>query len=219
MSSEGAFEALVLLVAWAAALTVRPWRLLRPHEGQVRLATPLLATLVVLPWLWSWPGLGALPVAVQWSGAPLVVLLLGWPLAVPVLTVAGFTTMLTSDATAADALSTTAWMGLLPATLALGLGSVVRKAFGAHPVAYMLGRGFFVPMLALVGCALAAAPPGGADSAGELQLIASLLLAMGEASMTCAVASTLVAWRPHWLATWSDSLYLSRPRPRAHPHR
>jgi uncharacterized membrane protein len=58
---------------------------------------------------------------------------------------------------------------------------------------------------------------------GELQLVAILLLAMGEASWSCAVASLLVAYRPQWLATWSDAVYLgrpARPRPaRVRPHR
>ncbi len=215
-------DAILLLLAWAAALAVRPWRLLQPHGGEVRLATPCLACLTLLPWLWSWPGLAALPVPLHWSGAPLAVLLVGWPLAVPIITVAGLSTLVTTGAAPEHALSLTVWTGLMPATLVLVLGQVVRKAFGPHPVAYMLGRAFFVPMLALGACALLAASLADTvtGTSAELQRVAIGLLAMGEASWTCAVASLLVAYRPQWLATWSDPLYLGKRRPaNLRPHR
>jgi uncharacterized membrane protein len=213
MLSRFAAEAILLALAWAAVLAVRPWRLLRPYEGQVRLATPLLASLVVLPWLWSWPGLAALSLPLQWSAAPLVVLVLGWPLAIPVLTFAGLSTMVTAGMSLPQALTLTVWSGVLPATLVLVLGHAVRKTFGRHPVAYMVGRAFFVPMLALGLCGVFAALLGHGlgGASGELQRVALALLAMGEASWTCAIASLLVAYRPQWLATWSDEAYLGRP--------
>jgi uncharacterized membrane protein len=211
--SRAAIELILLALAWAAALAVRPWRLLRAPDGAAPLVTPFLAALTVLPWLWASPGLAALPLPLHWSGAPLLVLLVGWPLAVPVLTLAGLSTMITTGASLGQALSLTVWCGVLPATAMLALGHVVRKGFGPHAVAYMLGRAFFVPMLALAGCGFLAAALvhalGGPK--GELQRIAIALLAMGEASWTCAVASLLVAYRPQWLATWSDAIYLRRP--------
>lgn len=210
-------DAILLLLAWGVALAVRPWRLLRPWQGQVPLATPLLAALTLLPWLWAWPGPSALPL--HWSGAPLVVLLVGWPLAVPIVTVAGLSTMLTAGHSLAQALSLTVWSGLLPATLMLLLGHAVRRASGAHPVGYMLGRAFLVPLLALAACGLGAAALGDALSGptAALQRIAIGLLAMGEASWTCAVVSLLVAYRPQWLATCPPTLAparLVRARPR-----
>ena len=224
MVSRVAAEAILLALAWAAVLAVRPWRLLRPWQGQVPLATPLLASVVIVPWLWSWPGLAALSLPLHWSAAPLLVLVLGWPLAIPVITLAGLSAMVSTHLPPAQALSLTVWSGVLPATLVLVLGHGVRKAFGHHPVAYMLGRAFFVPMLALGSCGIAAALLGHglAGSTGELQRIAVALLAMGEASWTCAIASLLVAYRPQWLATWSDAAYLGKPvraRPAARPRR
>lgn len=208
-----AAELALLALAWAAVLLVRPWRQLRPVEGKVPLATPLLASLVVVTWLWSWPGLAALSLPLQWSAAPLVVLVLGWPLAIPVLTFAGLSTVASTGATPGEAISLTVWAGVLPATLVLGLGQAVRRAFGHHPVAYMLGRAFFVPLLALAACGIAAAllGQGLAGATGSLQRVAIGLLAMGEASWTCAIASLLVAYRPQWLATWSDAAYLGKP--------
>jgi uncharacterized membrane protein len=208
-----ALELILVALALAAALAVRPWRLLRPQDGQVRLATPLLACLTMLPWLWSWPGLSALSLPVHWSGAPLAVLLIGWPLAIPIVVLAGLSTMLTTGADFAEAVSLTVWSGVLPATMVLVLGHGVRKAFGTHPIAYMVGRAFFVPMVTLAVCSLVAAFLGNSfvSTTVELQRVAIGLLAMGEASWTCAIVSLLVAYKPQWLATWSETAYLGRP--------
>jgi uncharacterized membrane protein len=214
MEARGIVEAILLLAAWAASVSVRPWRLLRPYGGELPpLVTPFLACLTLLPWIWSLPGLAALPLPLHWSGAPLVVLLLGWPLAVPVITLAGLATLLTTDASPAHALSLTVWAGLAPATAVLLLGHVVRKAFGPNPIAFILGRAFLVPMLTLAACGFCAAAfsHGLQGATAELQRVAVVLLALGEASWTCAVVSLLVAGRPQWLATWSDRIYLKRP--------
>jgi hypothetical protein len=206
-------EALLLAAALAAALSVKPWRLLQGKGAA--LATPLLGALVVVPWLWSWPGLSQAPIALQWSAAPLVVLLLGWPLAVPLLVVAGFSTMITQGSSWIEALSLTAWWGLIPATVVLALGHGVRRAFGAQPLAYIAGRAFFVPMLTLLACSFAAASwdlPFARLHDGDMGMVAALLMSLGEASWTCALVTLLVAYRPQWLATWSEKLYLPRPQ-------
>jgi uncharacterized membrane protein len=220
MEVRTAVELALLLLAWVASLAVRPWRLLHRYGGHLPpLATPFLACLTVLPWLWSWPGLAALPIPLHWSGAPLVTLLVGWPLAVPIITVAGLSTLLTSGASLTHALSLTVWSGLIPATLVLLLGHGVRKAFGPNPVAFMLGRAFLVPMLVLAICGLAAAAltHGLQGPTAQLQRVAVFLLAMGEASWTCALISLVVVSRPQWLATWPDPLFLRRPARRALP--
>jgi uncharacterized membrane protein len=208
-------ELVLLSSAIAAALMVRPWRLLRPSETGAGLATPLLAALTLLPWLWGWPANSAMPIPLQWSGAALATLMLGWPLAVPVLTVAGLSTMVTVDASWSEAISDTVWLGIFPATAMLLLGPAVRRVLGTNPAVYLLGRAFAVPLLALFACTLAAAIAGGnfGGPDDEALVVTALLMSMSETIWTCAVVSTLVAWRPQWLATWSDALYLG-PRPR-----
>jgi hypothetical protein len=205
-------ETALLAFALAASLVVRPWRMLRGQGALPALATPLLACLVVLPWLWSWPVGDHLPVPVQWSGGPIAVLVLGWPLAIPVLAVAGLATMLTLGAPFEHAISSTAWFGVLPATAMLLLGHVVRRAFGANPLAYVFGRAYAVPLVVVFGCTLAAAFVGGRllQADAPAGLVAAFLMAMGEAAWTCAIVSLLVAWRPQWLATWPHARYLRR---------
>ena len=75
----------LLSLALIGALLFQPWRLL---VGGLKL-TPLLATLTLVPWLWAMPTLHKMPLQLQGSGACLVVLMLGWPLAVPVLCLVG----------------------------------------------------------------------------------------------------------------------------------
>jgi len=204
-------ESALLAFALAICLTLQPWRMLRGKGALPPLATPLLASLVVLPWLWAWPVSGSLPVPVQWSGAALAVLMLGWPLAIPVLAFAGASTMLTVGASIEDAIFTTVWAGVIPATAVLLLGHAVRRAFGTHPIAYIFGRAYAVPLAATFVCTVAGTWAAGhlAAADGATAVVVAFLMAMGEAAWTCAVASLLVAWQPGWLATWSDERYLT----------
>jgi uncharacterized membrane protein len=201
-------NAAILLTVLGLALALRPWRLL---AGATRLG-PLLATLVILPWLWALPVLHAMPLQLQWSGACLAVLLLGWPLAVPVLCGVGAAAWLIAPLSAAEALDLTVWLGLVPATLASLLGAAIRRFVGTHPFVYLLGRAF----LGSVACIFAAGVlaqwtghtlPGVST---ELSLVARWLMAWGDAFVTGMLVAIFVAFRPQWVATWSDPLYLHR---------
>ena len=196
-------------------LAARPPLVHQTHGAPSALWTPMLATLVFLPWMWALPTLHAMPLQLQWSGACLVVLMLGWPLAVPVFIGVGVAAGLISPAMAwADALSAVVWLGVVPATLALGLGALVRRYTGTRPCGYVLGRAF----LGTVVCVFAASVlsqwsghllPG---VGGELSLVARWLMAWGDGFITGMLAAIFVAFKPEWLATWSDRLYLPRPQ-------
>jgi uncharacterized membrane protein len=213
-------DAALLLVALGAALAAQPWRMLASRKPLVHeshgtpsaLWTPLLATLVLLPWLWALPSLHAMPLQLQWSGACLVVLMLGWPLAVLVLLATGALTGLIASMDAAQALLVTVWQGLVPASLALLLGSLLRKFTGEQMFVYILGRAFIGTAL----CGFAASVL--AQSLGQslpgvgpgLSLVAHWLMAWGDAIVTGMLCAVFVAFKPEWLATWSDRLYLRR---------
>src|SRR5512140_3937110 len=129
-------ESTLVALSLALAVALRPWRMLAGG----RLLTPLLATLALLPWLWALPMLHAMPLQLQWSGACLAVLMLGWPLAIPVLCLAAVLAALISPLAASEALSAAAWLGVVPATLALAVGAALRRLLGTHPFIYLLGR-------------------------------------------------------------------------------
>jgi uncharacterized membrane protein len=199
-------EAVVVLAALAVALWLRPWR----QQGARQLLTPMLASLVLLPWLWALPALHASPFQLQWSGAPLVVLMLGWPLAVPVLCAAGVGAALLGGFDALHTIDLIAWVGIVPATLALGLGGAIRRFIGTHPFVYVLGRAFLGSVLCLFAASALRQWTGealpGVDAG--LSLVARWLTAWGDAFVTGMLCAIFVAYRPQWLATWSDALYL-----------
>lgn len=206
------------LLALASALATRPWRLLasqpplahEAHGAPAALWTPLLATLVLQPWLWALPTLHAMPLQLQWSGACLVVLMLGWPLAVLALCAVGAITGLIAPMGWEQALSLTTWQGLVPATLALLLGSALRRITGERMFVYILGRAFIGTALCIFAASVCAQwlgqrlPGVGSD----LSLVAHWLMAWGDAIVTGMLAAVFVAFKPQWLATWSDRLYL-----------
>ena len=214
-------EACLIAVALAISLWLRPWRMLSrqalgndgPSEPSP-LVTPLLATLVVLPWLWALPTLHRMPLQLQWSGACLVMLMLGWPLAIPALVaVGGIAAVLSPSLDWADAVGTIAWQGVVPASLALALGAVIRRLIGTQPFVYVLGRAFLGTAVCLflanvLGQWSGHSLPG---VEGDLSLVARWLMAWGDAFVTGMLTAIFVAFKPEWLATWSDRLYLRKP--------
>lgn len=202
-----ALELAVALLALAVALALRPWRLL---AGAATLATPLLAMLVVLPWLWALPALHKSPLQLQWSGAVLVLLMLGWPLAVPVFVAVAAIAWLISPVDAPGALALLVWLGIVPATLALGLGALLRRWLPHHPMVYVLGRGFLGAVLCLFTAGWLSQQLGhplpGVDP--QLGLVARWLMAWGDAFVTGMLCAIFVAFKPAWLLTWSDRMYL-----------
>ncbi|WP_026435642.1 hypothetical protein [Acidovorax sp. JHL-9] len=216
-------EATLTLLALAAALAARPWRMLasrkplahETHGAASALWTPLLATLVLLPWMWALPTLHAMPLQLQWSGACMVVLMLGWPLAIPVLIGVGVIACLLSPAMGwPEALGAIAWQGVVPATLALMVGALIRRFLGTHLFVYVLGRAFLGTVLCLFASGALSQwsghqLPGVGD---ELSLVARWLMSWGDAFVTGMLTAIFVAFKPQWLATWSDPLYLGHPK-------
>jgi uncharacterized membrane protein len=200
------FEIAVILACLCASLWLKPWRMLVGTE----LLTPLLATLVLLPWLWALPSLHHMPLQLHWSGAPLVTLMLGWPLAVLALVAVGITTTLISTTSVDTATALIVWQGLLPATLALLLGAALRRWVTHHPFVYVLGRGFLGSVLCIFAASLLAQWTGHElpNVSSGLSVIAFWLMAWGDAFITGMMCAIFVAFKPYWLATWSDNLYL-----------
>ena len=203
-------EGALTLALLAAALPFRPWATLR----RASLQHVWLGTLVVLPWWWSLHVLLPAQMPLQLSGACLLVLMFGWPLAVWTLVpVAALGAWLGGIAPgrAADLLF---WLGLLPATLGLGLGLLTRRLLPRHLFVYILGRGFFATAVAMMaaGAARVLLAPPAPDADPALLMIGHVLIGWGEAFATGGLTAVFVAFRPEWLLTWSDRRYLPRDR-------
>ncbi len=197
----------LVIVALAVALALRPWRALRGAQ----LLHPWFASLVLMPWLWAAQRFMPGGVAVQLSGACLMVLMLGWPLAVlSLVPIAALGAWLGGIAWP-QALDHLAWNGIVTATLALAIGLATRRWLPRHPFVFIFGRGFLVTALATVLAGALSAlvsplPPG--SELGSI-LLGHWLMAWGEAFATGMLVAIFVAFKPQWLATWSDARYLT----------
>lgn len=211
-----AFELFLAAATLFIALSLRPWRMLRGP-----LLTPFLAGVVLLPWSWLLPQV--LPstsltggVSVQLSGACLLTLLLGWPLAmIALFFIAGCAYFISNISVLEPSMSQWVWLGIVPATLALGLGALLRRTLPDQVFVYILGRGFIGTAVCMFAAGLLYELlhhlVGGVTVAEAL--VARWLMAWGDAFLTGMLVAIFVAFKPEWLATWSDRRYLQPPNP------
>jgi uncharacterized membrane protein len=113
-----------------------------------------------------------------------------------------------------DGLHRLVWTGLVPATGALALGAAIRRWLPKHLFVYILGRGFFATAIAgsaagLLSVSLHGVP---ASLAAEDIALARFLAAWGDAFLTGMLVAIFVAFRPQWLATYADRIWLQPPR-------
>ena len=139
-----ALDLLLALSALALAVALQPWRSLTRSAPP----WPALAWWAVLPLLWSLDAVTGMPLLQPLSGACVLLLMLGWPLAVLMLVPVIGVMMLMADLAALDALHRVVWLGLVPATLAMLVGAAMRRWLPKHLFVYILGRGFFTTWVA-----------------------------------------------------------------------
>jgi uncharacterized membrane protein len=195
----------IAALAVATAVASRPWRAI--HEAGPPWSWVLVWALLPLAWSMDRQlGVAMLP---PLSGAVLLVLMTGWPLAVLMCLPIGLIAAFGGPLDAHDALHRAVWLGMIPATVALGVGAVVRRWLPLHVGVYVFVRGFIGSGVALwlagaLGAALVATP-----DTSDMGVV-RLLMVLGEAGITGAVVTLLVAHRPEALATYSDRLYLAK---------
>ena len=200
-------DVLLASAALGLACALRPWR--SAADGGP--PWPWLAWWLLMPALWGADRYVAMPVAQPLSGACLLMLMAGWPLAMLALVPVAGLTMLYAGLDAAEALHRGVWLGVVPATLAMALGAAMRRWLPRHLFVYILGRGFFATAIAgsLAGAGSVALHgwPGGLQA--EDLLLARFLAAWGDAFLAGMVVAIFVAFRPQWLATYADRIYLT----------
>ena len=196
--------------ALALALALRPWRAV-PASGP---PWPWLAWAAVMPLLWSADRHAAVPLAQPLSGACLLVLMAGWPLAVLGLVPVAAVTLLMGDLPLADGLHRGVWLGLVPATGALLIGAAIRRALPHQLFIYILGRGFFATAIAGTAAGVASVLLHGTPASLQPEdlMLARFLAAWGDAFITGMLVAIFVAFRPQWLATYADRIWLQPPR-------
>ena len=205
MTWQSWLDVLLAGAAVGVALALRPWRAATPPW-------PAFAWWSAMPLLWSADRLSAMPVLQPLAGSCLLMLMVGWPLATLMLLPVALLTWALAAAPALDALHRLVWLGVVPVTLALGLGAALRRWLPHHLFIYILGRGFFATALAMsttgvLSVWLHGAPASVSDAD---VMLARALAAWGDAFITGMLVAIFVAFRPHWLATYADRIYLPR---------
>lgn len=200
------------LTAFAVALALRPWRVV----AQTHPPWPWLAWWACMPFLWGADRYADVPVAQPLSGAVLLMLMAGWPLAVLAMAPVALITVWMADLGLAEGLHRLVWVGLVPATLAMALGAGIRKVLPNQLFVYILGRGFFATAIAgtaagALSVALHGVPPG---LQAEDIVLARFLSAWADAFLAGMVVAIFVAFRPQWLATYADRVWLIPKDPR-----
>jgi uncharacterized membrane protein len=194
------------LSAVIIALTMRPWR----NVGPAGPPWPWLAWWVMMPALWGADRYAAMPMIQPLSGASLLMLMCGWPLAVIAMVPVAVATALLAQLSPAEALDRYVWLGAMPATLAMMLGGAMRRWLPHHLMVYIFARGFFATAIAgtasgAMSALFHAATPG--LGAGDV-VLGRWLSAWGDAWLAGMIVAIFVAFRPQWLATYADRIYL-----------
>lgn len=196
--------------ALALALALRPWRAV-PAAGP---PWPWMAWWAVLPLFWSADLVTRIPLLQPISGACLLLMMAGWPLAVLALSATAALSAWLTGLDPDQAVARLLWLGLVPISLAFGLGAAIRRWLPHHLFVYILGRGFFSTVIAMSFSGILAwlvqGTPKGIQA--EDLLMGRWLSAWADGFITGMFVAIFVAFRPHWLATYSDKLYLpARP--------
>lgn len=197
---------LLAALAVGVALWLRPWRVVGPSGPP----WPWLAWCAALPMVWGVDHYVGSGVVQPLSGATLLMLMAGWPLAVLALLPVALVTALLAHLEWLEALHRYVWLGLVPATAALAIGAAMRRWLPHQLFIYILGRGFFGTVLSAVLASWLSlwlhGGPAGVDI-GEA-MVARWLAAWGDGFLAGMLVAIFVAFRPGWLATYSDRIYL-----------
>ncbi len=199
----------LVTAATLIALAFRPWSTLRTPA----LRNPWVAVLVLLSCLWGAQGVLPTTFPLQLSGACLLVLMFGWPLAVLTLLPVASAGAWLGGGNLARAMELGAWNGVVPATAALAIGIATRRWLPKHVFVYILARAFLGTVLAMsfAGALRVWWMPRLPGSGAVTLLTAAWLIAWGEAFATGAFTAIFVAYRAELLLTYSDERYLPPP--------
>ena len=204
----GDMNAVIALLAAGVALWLRPWR----SVGASGPPWLWFAAWSATPVLWGLDRYAQVSILPPMSGAALLVLLAGWPLAIIAMLPSALIVIVAGDLGGVEGLHRLVWLGIVPATMVLAIGAALRRWLPHHLFVYILGRGFFGTFVAsmLASGVASLLDPGSPVVAANNPLAARLLVGFSEAFLTGMVTASLVVFRPQCLATYTDRLYLPR---------
>ncbi|HJV54031.1 MAG TPA: energy-coupling factor ABC transporter permease [Noviherbaspirillum sp.] len=196
-----------LVICYHAARSA-PWKALNGPGA----FSAWCAFIIALPLLWRFevPIVGG--AALHLLGMPLFVLMFGLQLAIAGVGLAVIAYTAIHDALWANLGMNLLLLAILPAYCGETVMRLTQKYFPHHIFVYLLGNGFFgaMAMLATIGVLSLGANelwvvhgPVGFDTVAYM-----LLLAWGESFLTGFLLTIFTVYRPEWVLTFDDDVYL-----------
>ena len=198
---------LVWIAVLGAAAFAAPWSRLRSDEA----SHVWLGAIVAVSLLWS---IVAQVQGLRFHllGATILTLMFDWPLALVALAVAAAAATVTTPAGWQTYSLHALVAGALPVASSRAVLRLAERLLPRHLFVYLFVGAFFsggLAMLASGGAAMLlqrAAEVRVGDDAPAMWL----LLAFGEATLSGMIVTLAVVYKPQWVATFDDSLYLGR---------
>ncbi len=198
---------LVWLAVLGIAVFAAPWSRMRNNEA----SHVWLGAIVAVSLLWS-IGAEVQGLRLHLLGATILTLLFDWPLALVALAAA---------AAAATAIGPSGWQtyslhalvaGALPVASSRAVLRLAERLLPRHLFVYLFVAAFFSGGLAMLasGCAAMLLQAAAGVRIGDDAPAMWLLLAFGEATLTGMIVTLAVVYKPHWVATFDDTLYLGK---------
>lgn len=199
--------ACIVLFGWCAATA--PWRALRENSRQ----HGWLGLIVALALLWSMRARLHEGMDLHLAGASLAALMFGPRLACTALGIVLGTANFTGAFTVSEAALQGLAFVLLPAFATAGAQRALELWLPRHVFIYVFGAAlagsFAANALGALAYAWLASSGTGLHARLPPDFIAyRLLLAWGEAMLTCMLAAVFLAYRPQWLMSFRDERYL-----------
>jgi uncharacterized membrane protein len=211
------------MLLWS--LLGRPWKVLLEPERQ----HATMGMIVLLALAWSirarFPGFTAGAMAagipIQLLGATLAVVMFGLRAALMVL--AGVALLSTWVLSGEAPLQWEAfvgrymWFAAFPALLSSAVQFFIQRFLPRNVFIFIIGHGYLAAALAVFICGLSSASWIHAQTLFPVfqwidVFAAVIVLAFAEGFLTGMLVAVFVVYRPHWVQTFSDDLYLSHPK-------
>lgn len=207
-----AWLVLAPLLAWAVLRS--PWSRLGVNE-QSHL---FLGALVAITLLWTIGGRAGPALHFHLLGATVLYLMFGLPLAIIGMTLVALATTVAGGGEWTPLAGQALVAGVLPVVVSHFALRATEARLPPNFFAYVFGAAFFGGALAMLGAAvavagaLALAAPAGASMDDAWTAIA-LMLAFAEATLTGMLITLFVVYKPAWVGTFRDEIYLKRREP------
>jgi len=209
------------VAAWLVLAPLLAWALLRGSWSRLGVneqSHVFLGALVAISLLWTIGGRVGPVVHFHLLGATILYLMFGLPLAIVGMTLVAVATNFAGGGDWMAIAGRSLVAGVLPALVSHLVLRAAETRLPANFFVYVFVAGFLGGALAMLGAAvvvagaIAIAQPAG-DSPGDAWPAIALLLAFAEATLTGMLITLFAVYKPAWVGTFKDEIYLKRREP------